>query len=185
MGAGGLRRATEVAILNANYLETRLREHFSVLYTGTSGRVGHEFIVDLREFKRTAGVDAVDVAKRLMDYGFHAPTVSFPVLGTFMVEPTESESKQELDRFVEAMLAIREEIREIEDGQADAQDNVIKNAPHTLEVVIADTWEHGYAREKAAYPVPGTRRRKFWPAVGRIDDAFGDRNLQVVLAREP
>jgi len=181
MGSAGLKRATEVAILNANYLEARLREHYPILYTGASGRVGHEFIVDLREFKRTAGVDAVDIAKRLMDYSFHAPTVSFPVHGTFMIEPTESESRQELDRFVEAMLAIREEIREIENGKAEAQDNVIKNAPHTLEMVIADAWEHAYAREKAAYPVPGTRQRKFWPAVARIDDAYGDRNLQVLL----
>ena len=177
MGAKGLTRATQVAILNANYMARRLKEHFPVLYTGTRGWVAHEFILDLRQFKASAGIEAEDLAKRLMDYGFHAPTMSFPVPGTFMVEPTESESKAELDRFCEAMIAMLGEIRDIEEGKADRQDNVLKNAPHTADMVISDEWEHAYSREKAAFPAEWTRERKFWTAVARIDNAWGDRHL--------
>jgi glycine dehydrogenase len=177
MGSEGLKRATQVAILNANYMAARLQGHYPVLYTGTSGRVAHEFIVDLRAFKETAGVEAEDVAKRLMDYGFHAPTVSFPVAGTLMIEPTESESRAELDRFCDAMIAIREEIRDIETGRADRTDNLLRNAPHTAAAVSADRWTHGYSREKAAFPAAWTRDHKFWPPVGRVNNAYGDRNL--------
>jgi glycine dehydrogenase len=177
MGAEGLTRATKVAILNANYMAHRLEEHFPVLYRGRNGTVAHECIVDLRHFRQSAGIEVEDVAKRLMDYGFHAPTVSFPVAGTLMIEPTESESKEELDRFCEAMIQIREEIREIERGEADRADNVLKNAPHTMGAVITDDWSHPYAREKAAFPTEWTRDRKFWPHVGRVEGAWGDRNL--------
>ncbi|MCS6807828.1 MAG: aminomethyl-transferring glycine dehydrogenase [Bacteroidota bacterium] len=177
MGAEGLRRATEVAILNANYIKARLEEHYPVLYTGEHGRVAHELIFDLRELKRTAGIDAEDVAKRLIDYGFHAPTLSFPVPGTIMVEPTESESLEELDRFCEAMLSIRREIAAIEQGLADKDDNVLKNAPHTVAAVSADTWEHKYTRQEAAYPLPWVRERKFWASVGRVNNTYGDRHL--------
>jgi glycine dehydrogenase len=177
MGGDGLRHATMMAILNANYMAKRLEGHYPVLYTGANGRVAHEFIIDLRAFKESAGVEAEDVAKRLMDYGYHAPTVSFPVAGTLMIEPTESESKEELDRFCEAMIAIRNEIREIEEGTADRQNNVLKNAPHTAEAVISDLWSAPYSREKAAYPAPWTRMNKFWPSVGRVNNPFGDRNL--------
>ncbi|HET6528649.1 MAG TPA: aminomethyl-transferring glycine dehydrogenase, partial [Balneolaceae bacterium] len=177
MGAEGLKRATEVAILNANYLKDRLKDHYSILYTGKNGRTAHEFIVDLRPFRESANVEAADVAKRLMDYGFHAPTMSFPVPGTLMVEPTESESKKELDRFCEAMISIREEIREVEEGKADSENNVLKNAPHTMRVVMTDDWNHAYSREKAAFPLDYLRFNKFWPAVSRADDAYGDRNL--------
>ena len=176
MGAAGLTEATVTAILNANYMAKKLEPHFPVLYRGARGRVAHEFIVDLREFKH-AGVEAEDVAKRLMDYGFHAPTVSFPVAGTLMIEPTESESKEELDRFCEALIAIRAEIQEVMDGTVDKQNNVLKNAPHTAEMVASDAWKFPYGREKAAYPLPSVRARKFWPAVGRINNAYGDRNL--------
>jgi glycine dehydrogenase len=177
MGSEGLRQATIVAILNANYMARRLEEHFPILYRGINGRVAHEFIVDLRSFKETAGIEAEDVAKRLMDYGFHSPTVSFPVAGTLMIEPTESESKEELDRFCDAMISIREEIREIEQGRADRQNNVLKNAPHTARVLTSDSWSFPYSREKAAYPAPWTRVHKHWPAVGRVNNAYGDRNL--------
>ena len=177
MGGDGLRHATMMAILNANYMVKRLEGHYPVLYTGANGRVAHEFIIDLRAYKESAGVEAEDVAKRLMDYGYHAPTVSFPVAGTLMIEPTESESKEELDRFCEAMIAIRNEIREIEEGTADRQNNVLKNAPHTAEAVISDGWSAPYSREKAAYPAPWTRKNKFWPSVGRVNNPFGDRNL--------
>ncbi len=177
MGSDGLQRATCMAILNANYMAKRLEPHYPVLFTGVNGRVAHEFIIDLRQFKETAGVEAEDVAKRLMDFGFHAPTVSFPVAGTLMIEPTESESTAELDRFCDALIAIRAEIREIEEGKADRQQNVLKNAPHTAQVVVADTWTMPYSREKAAYPAPWTRKNKFWPAVGRINNPYGDRNL--------
>ncbi|KAB7732048.1 aminomethyl-transferring glycine dehydrogenase [Rudanella paleaurantiibacter] len=177
MGGEGLTRATERAILNANYIKTRLEGHYSVLYTGTSGRAAHEMIIDCRPFKTAAGVEVEDMAKRLMDYGFHAPTVSFPVAGTMMIEPTESESKGELDRFCDAMIAIRNEIREIENGQVDKGDNVLKHAPHTASVVLADDWSRPYSREKAAFPLPYVRSRKFWPTVSRIDSAYGDRNL--------
>jgi glycine dehydrogenase len=177
MGAEGLKRATEVAILNANYLKDRLKDHYPILYTGKNGRTAHEFIVDLRPFRESANIEAIDVAKRLMDFGFHAPTMSFPVPGTLMVEPTESESKQELDRFCEAMITIREEIREVEEGKADSENNVLKNAPHTMRVAMSEEWEHVYSREKAIFPLDYLRFNKFWPAVSRVDDAYGDRNL--------
>ena len=177
MGGPGLKEATEIAILNANYMAKRLEGHYPVLYRGSGGRVAHEFIVDLRHFKESAGVEAEDVAKRLMDYGFHAPTVSFPVAGTLMIEPTESESKEELDRFCDAMIAIRGEIREIEQGTADRTQNVLKNAPHTASFVASDAWAMPYGREKAAFPTPYVRAHKFWPAVGRVNNAYGDRNL--------
>jgi glycine dehydrogenase len=177
MGGEGLTQATKAAILNANYMAHRLSEYYPVLYKGTKGGVAHEFILDMRSFKTSAGIEVEDVAKRLMDYGFHAPTVSFPVPGTLMIEPTESESKEELDRFCEAMIAIREEIRAIETGKMARENNVLKNAPHTAERVIADQWEFPYSREQAAFPLPWVRARKFWPAVGRVDNAYGDRNL--------
>ena len=177
MGAEGLRKATEIAILNANYLKDRLKGHYPVLYTGRGGRTAHEFIIDLRGFKQSAGIEAADVAKRLMDYGFHAPTMSFPVPGTLMIEPTESESKEELDRFCDAMIGIRNEIRAIEEGKADPESNVLKHAPHTMRVVMGGEWERGYTREEAVFPVPSLRFNKFWPAVSRVDDAYGDRNL--------
>jgi glycine dehydrogenase len=177
LGAHGVTAATKIAMLNANYLKARLESHFPVLYTGRSGRVAHELIFDLRPFKARTGVDEADVAKRLMDYGFHAPTVSFPVPGTLMVEPTESEPLEELDRFCDAMIAIRGEIDAIANGQADPQDNVLKHAPHPAEDVAADDWPHRYSRQQAAFPVPSLRGRKFWPAVSRIDNPYGDRNL--------
>jgi glycine dehydrogenase len=177
LGGNGLTDATRYAILNANYLRAKLEKHYPILYVGSEGMVAHEMILDCREFKRTAGVEVSDIAKRLMDYGFHAPTVSFPVAETLMVEPTESESKAELDRFVEAMIGIRNEITEIENGKADKADNVLKMAPHTSEEVCADTWSHVYGREKAAFPVNVNRDWKYWPTVSRVDNAFGDRNL--------
>jgi glycine dehydrogenase len=177
MGPDGLRRATEVAILAANYVAHRLREHYPVLYTGRNDTVAHECIIDPRPLRQSTGVEANDIAKRLMDYGFHAPTVSFPVPGTLMIEPTESESKEELDRFCDALIGIREEIREIEIGMLDRGDNPLKNAPHTADMVVADDWPHAYSRERAAYPAPWTRAHKFWPAVGRVESAAGDRNL--------
>ncbi len=177
MGARGLKKATEVAILNANYLKDRLKDHYPILYTGRGGRSAHEFIVDVRGFRQSAGIDATDVAKRLMDYGFHAPTMSFPVPGTLMIEPTESESKEELDRFCDAMIGIREEIREIENGEADTENNVLNNAPHSIRVALADEWTRPYSREKAVFPLPHLRFDKFWPVVSRVDDAYGDRNL--------
>jgi glycine dehydrogenase len=179
LGADGMTDATRHAILNANYIKARLERHYPVLYTRENGRVAHEMIFDLRAFKQK-GVDEIDVAKRLMDYGFHAPTVSFPVAGTLMVEPTESESKAELDRFCEALVAIRQEIDEVVSGAADPKDNVLKNAPHTAMAVTADSWTHPYSREKAAYPLPWVRLHKVWPAVGRIDNPYGDRNLMCV-----
>ena len=177
MGANGLTSATEVAILNANYIAKRLAPHYPVLYTGKCGLVAHECIIDLRAFKKSADIDVTDVAKRLMDYGFHAPTVSWPVLGTMMIEPTESESKAELERFCAALISIREEIAEIETGNADRIDNVLKNAPHTAEMVIQSDWDHPYSREKAAFPKAWVRGAKFWPAVARINEVYGDRNL--------
>jgi len=177
MGSEGLTRATEIAILNANYIAKRLEGHYPILYKGRNGRVAHECIVDLRQFKKTVGIEAEDVAKRLIDYGFHPPTMSWPVAGTIMVEPTESESLAELDRFCDAMIAIREEIRDIEEGNADPQDNLLKHAPHPAAVVMSDRWERPYSRERAAYPTPWTRDSKFWPAVARVDNAYGDRNL--------
>jgi len=177
MGGRGLTLATETAILNANYMAARLREHYPVLYAGSHGRVAHEFILDLRPFKTTAGIEAEDVAKRLMDFSFHAPTMSFPVAGTLMIEPTESESKPELDRFCDAMIRIREEIRAIEQGKMDRQNNPLKNAPHTADDVTADDWDRPYGREQAIFPAPWVHERKFWPYVNRVDNPWGDRNL--------
>jgi glycine dehydrogenase len=177
MGGEGLAKATKVAILNANYIAKRLEGHYPVLYKGRNGTVAHECILDTRPLKPSAGVDVEDIAKRLMDYGFHAPTVSFPVAGTLMVEPTESESKEELDRFCDALIAIREEIREIELGIMDRQNNALKNAPHTMHRVVASDWDRPYSRERAAFPAPWTRDFKFWPSVARVESAYGDRNL--------
>ncbi|CAN5630554.1 aminomethyl-transferring glycine dehydrogenase [soil metagenome] len=177
MGAAGLKKATEVAILNANYIKHRLSEHYKTLYTGENNTVAHEMIFDMREFKTTAGIEVIDIAKRLMDYGFHAPTVSFPVPGTVMIEPTESETLHELDRFCDALISIRKEISEIENAKADRINNVLKNSPHTALHVASDKWEHPYSREKAFYPTEDTRRHKFFPSVGRVNDAYGDRNL--------
>ncbi len=177
LGSDGLKAATEVAILNANYMKEILKDHYKILYTGSKGRCAHEMILDCNDFKMASGVEVADIAKRLMDYGFHAPTVAFPVVNTLMVEPTESESKAELDRFCGAMIQIRHEIQEIIDGKADKINNVIKNAPHTAKVVIADNYNKPYSREKAAYPLEWVKAGKFWPSVGRVDNAYGDRNL--------
>ncbi|HDR9032279.1 TPA: aminomethyl-transferring glycine dehydrogenase, partial [Burkholderia vietnamiensis] len=177
MGAKNLTAATETAILNANYIAKRLAPHYPVLYSGPGGLVAHECILDLRPIKETSGITVDDVAKRLMDYGFHAPTMSFPVPGTLMVEPTESESQEELDRFIAAMIAIREEIRAVEEGRADREDNPLRHAPHTAAVVTANEWPHAYSREQAAYPVASLVTNKYWPPVGRADNAYGDRNL--------
>lgn len=177
MGRDGLTKATQVAILNANYMAKRLEKHYPILYRGESGLVAHEFILDLREFKDSAGIEAMDVAKRLMDYGFHAPTVSFPVAGTLMIEPTESEAKSELDRLCEAFILIRAEIQEIIDGRQPRTNNLLKNAPHTASVVAATEWNRPYGRERAAFPAPWLKHSKFWPSVSRIDEAYGDRHL--------
>jgi len=177
MGAAGLTRATQLALLNANYLARRLAPHYPVLYTGRNGHVAHECILDLRPLKETSGISAEDVAKRLMDYGFHAPTLSFPVPGTLMVEPTESESRVELDRFIDAMVRIRAEIAAVAEGRYDRDDNPLRNAPHTAAMIGADRWDHGYPRELAAFPTPGLRRRKYWPPVARVDNVHGDRHL--------
>ncbi len=171
MGAAGLTAATEVAILAANYIARRLAPHYPVLYSGHDGLVAHECIIDLRPLTAATGISNEDVAKRLMDYGFHAPTMSFPVPGTLMIEPTESESKREIDRFIEAMIAIRAEIAKVESGEFDRLDNPLKHAPHTAQAVTADTWEHGYSRALAAWPVASLRQQKYWPAVGRADNA--------------
>jgi glycine dehydrogenase len=177
MGADGLRRATQVAILSANYIAATLAPHYPVLYTGRGGLVAHECIIDLRPLTRDTGVTVEDVAKRLIDYGFHAPTMSFPVAGTLMVEPTESEDLAEIDRFCAAMIAIRQEIAQVASGAWDAQDNPLRNAPHTAAMLLATDWKHPYEREQAAFPVAGDRRAKYWPPVRRIDQAYGDRNL--------
>lgn len=177
MGRDGLTKATQVAILSANYMAKRLEKYYPVLYTGTSGFVAHEFILDLRPFKETTGIEAVDVAKRLMDYGFHAPTVSFPVAGTLMIEPTESETRAELDRFCDALISIHAEIQDIVEGRQPRTNNLLKNAPHTAQVVAADEWNRPYSRERAAFPAPWVRDYKFWPSVSRVDEAYGDRNL--------
>jgi glycine dehydrogenase len=177
MGSYGLTQATKYAILNANYIAASLKKCFKTLYTGTEGFVAHEMILDCRNFKTEAGITEADIAKRLMDYGFHAPTLSFPVHGTLMVEPTESESLQELDKFISAMKSIWHEIEEIKSGKADKVDNVLHNSPHTVLVVTSNEWNHTYDRQKAAYPLNWVVENKFWPAVGRIDDGFGDRNL--------
>ena len=181
LGTDGLKKATEHAILNANYLKEILAEHFPILYANSKGRVAHECIVDFRQFK-SLGIEVADVAKRLMDYGFHAPTVSFPVAGTLMIEPTESESKGEIDRFAEALISIKNEIAEIAEGTADAANNVLKNAPHTEQLVISDSWDKPYSREKAAYPLDWVREHKFFASVSRVDEAYGDRNLVCTCA---
>jgi len=177
MGSKGLKEATAVAIINANYIKAKLKNYYKVLYTGVNGNVGHELIFDMREFKMSAGIEVVDIAKRLMDYGYHAPTVSFPVGGTLMVEPTESESKYELDKFCDAMISIRDEIKQIENGEMDKVNNPLKNAPHTDKEIIKTNWEHPYSREVAAFPFKYNKDNKYWPTVGRVDDAYGDRNL--------
>ena len=176
MGGEGLKRASQLAILNANYIARRLEEHYPVLYSGSNGLVAHECILDLRPLKETSGISVDDVAKRLIDFGFHAPTMSFPVAGTLMIEPTESESKEELDRFCDAMICIREEIREVESGGLDKEDNPLKNAPHTAAEMVGE-WTHPYSREQAVYPVASLIEGKYWPPVGRVDNVFGDRNL--------
>jgi glycine dehydrogenase len=176
LGPRGLRSASEFAILNANYIKERIKDHYDVLFTGETGRAAHELILDLRPFKSV--MTAGDLAKRLIDYGFHAPTLSWPVAGTVMVEPTESESQEELDRFCDALIAIREEADAIARGDMDAEDNVLKNAPHTVEEITANDWHHAYTREQAAYPLPYLRTGlKFWPSVARVDDGYGDRNF--------
>ena len=177
LGPDGLKAATEIAILNANYMMEILKDHYKILYTGKNGRCAHEMILDCNEFKMSSGVEVADIAKRLMDYGFHAPTVAFPVVNTLMVEPTESESKAELDRFCEAMISIKNEINEIINGDYDKSENVIKNAPHTSRLVVSDDWDKKYSREKAAFPLAWVRSNKFWPSVARVDNAYGDRNL--------
>ena len=180
LGGNGMTDATRYAILNANYIKSRLEPHFPVLYARQNGRVAHEMIFDLRPLKQVSGIDETDVAKRLIDFGFHAPTVSFPVPGTLMIEPTESEPKEELDRFCDAMIAIRGEIQAVVEGKADPKDNVLKNAPHTAAAVLADQWRHAYLREQAAFPLPFVRANKFWPSVGRIDNPYGDVFLPAV-----
>lgn len=182
LGGEGLRESTRYAILNANYMKHRLEHAFPVLYTGDNGRCAHEMILDCRPFKRDGGIEVVDLAKRLMDYGYHAPTVSFPVAGTLMIEPTESESKMELDRFCDALLSIREEVQAVIDGRVDAENNVVKNAPHTLKMATVDEWNWPYTRQQAAYPLPYVEENKFWPSVRRVDEAYGDRNLQCTCA---
>ena len=181
LGAEGLRRASEIAILNANYIAKRIEPEFSVLYSGATGRVAHECIVDVRHFKEEYGIDATDIAKRMMDFGFHAPTLSFPVHETLMVEPTESESLEEIERFIETMKVIKAECEDIKAGKLDKEDNPIKMAPHTAEEVCSDSWAHPYPREKAAYPVEWIRDNKFWPFVARVDNGFGDRNLKPMV----
>ena len=176
LGTQGLKKSTQIAILNANYLKEILTPHFDILYTGDKNRVAHEMIVDFRMFK-SYGIEVVDIAKRLMDYGFHAPTVSFPVAGTLMIEPTESESKDELDRFCEAMISIKGEIDDVVSSKVNIEKSVLRNAPHTLDLLINDNWDFSYSRKKAAYPLSWVQENKFWPSTRRINDAFGDRNL--------
>jgi glycine dehydrogenase len=176
MGGKGLTEATRMAILNANYIKEALKDHYATLYSGSNGRCAHEMILDCREWKKE-GVEVGDIAKRLMDFGFHAPTTSFPVVDTLMVEPTESESKAELDRFCAAMIAIRGEIEEVITGRVDKKDNILKHAPHTAKSACANEWERPYSREQAAYPLPYVRENKFWPAVARVDNVYGDKNL--------
>jgi glycine dehydrogenase len=177
MGQQGLRKATQVALLNANYIAKRLETHYPTLYTGRNGLVAHECILDLRPLKDATGIGAEDVAKRLIDFGFHAPTLSFPVSGTLMVEPTESESQIELDRFIDAMIQIRDEIRAVEDGRLDREDNPLKNAPHTATMVSASEWTHAYPRELAAFPLASLKLQKYWSPVGRVDNVYGDKNI--------
>ncbi len=177
MGGPGLNRASEIAVLNANYMAARLEPYYPILFKGAKGRVAHEFVMDARQFEKSVGVKVEDIAKRLMDYGFHAPTMSWPVPGTLMVEPTESESKAELDRLCDALIAIRHEIAAIESGQMSRDDNPLKNCPHTALAVTDEAWEHPYSREQAAYPAAWLKEHKFWPAVARIDNPYGDRHL--------
>ena len=177
MGADGLKKATQVAILNANYMAKKLSEHYRILYTGENNMIAHEYILDLRKFKNTAEITVDDVAKRLIDYGFHAPTMSWPVPGTLMAEPTESEDKQELDRLCNALIEIRKEIQEIEDKKYDIKNNVLKNAPHTLEDAVKEKWTFPYSKEKAFYPLSWIKEHKFWPKVSRVENAYGDINL--------
>jgi glycine dehydrogenase len=177
LGYDGVKHATEMAILNANYIKSRLEKHYPILYKGKNGFCAHEMILDCRAFKNSAGIEVTDIAKRLMDYGFHAPTVAFPVAGTLMVEPTESEPKEELDRFCDALVSIRQEIEDLVNGTSSKTDNVLINAPHTAVEVTADAWTHAYSRTQAAYPAPYIAESKFWPSVKRVDNAYGDRNL--------
>ena len=177
MGSDGLKKATQVAILNANYMAKKLENHFPILYRGISGLSAHEFIIDIRPIKDQSGINEEDIAKRLMDYGFHAPTMSWPVPGTMMIEPTESESKTELDRFCKAMISIKKEIDNVLSGKLDPLDNPLKNAPHTAEHTLSDKWKHGYSRHHACFPGAWQTEYKYWPPVGRVDNAFGDRNL--------
>lgn len=183
MGSEGLKRTSQLSILNANYMAKRLSEHYNIYYTGANDFVAHELIIDISPLKKSAGVEAEDICKRLMDYGFHAPTQSFPIANTLMIEPTESESLPELDRYIDALISIRQEIRDIEEGRLDKKDNMLKNAPHTMEHCMANEWTHPYSRETAAYPLPYLREKKQWPTVGRVDGGYGDRNL--VCACEP
>jgi glycine dehydrogenase len=177
MGDDGIKKATQIALLNANYMMFRLKDHYSILYTNKNGRCAHEFIIDCRPFQATSGIEAIDIAKRLHDYGFHSPTMSFPVSNTLMVEPTESEPLVELDRFCDALIQIRAEIRDVEAGKYPRDNNVLVRAPHTQQVVSSDNWDRPYTRAMAAYPVPVLRHAKFWPSVSRVDDTYGDRNL--------
>jgi glycine dehydrogenase len=177
MGAAGLRRATQVAILSANYIAQRLSPHYKILYTGQNGLIAHECILDIRPLKELCGVEVDDIAKRLVDFGFHAPTMSFPVPSTLMIEPTESESLVELDRFIEAMISIRKEIKEVEDKIYSIEDSPLRNAPHCAQVVTSDQWKYKYSRSVAAYPSKNSDRNKYWPPIGRIDNVSGDRNL--------
>jgi glycine dehydrogenase len=183
LGTEGLTQSTRVAILNANYVAASLKDHYDILYRGTEGFVAHEMILDCRKFKALADITEADIAKRLMDYGFHAPTLSFPVHGTLMMEPTESESKAELDRFIQAMIDIHSDIMEVADGKQEVEGSVLRNAPHTADVLISDHWDRSYSREKAAFPLPWVMENKYWPSVSRINDAYGDRNL--VCSCEP
>jgi len=188
MGRNGLADATKVAILNANYIARRLSGHYDLLYSGREGLIAHECILDMRPFKQSAGIEVEDIAKRIIDYGFHPPTVSFPELGTLMIEPTESEAREELDRFCDALISIRQEIREIEEGRMPRGNNLLSNAPHTLEDVISDSWNRPYSRERAGFPSAATRRYKVWPSVSRVDGAWGDRNLvttRTTVERQP
>ena len=177
LGGKGLTKATKIAILNANYLAKKLSDYYNILYTGKNGFVAHEFIIDLRPFRLSANITEEDIAKRLIDYGFHAPTMSWPVSGTMMIEPTESEDLSELNRFAEAMINIRKEIKDIEDGNTNKKNNLLKNAPHTAAVLIKDFWDCSYSRSQAAFPVKSLYKNKFWPSCSRVDNAQGDRNL--------
>ena len=177
LGGEGVTEATKTAILNANYMKEVLKDHYKILYTGKSGRCAHEMILDCNDFKMASGVEVADIAKRLMDYGFHAPTMSFPVPGTIMIEPTESEDKAELDRFCDALLSIRQEIKDIEEGKMDKKNNALKNAPHTQAMVVTSDWNKPYTREQAAFPMYYVTQNKFWPSVARVNNTYGDRNL--------